>query len=626
MGEGRAQREEAPSRVGAAADTLRRLRWALIAAVAVPALLFVGAAWFDRERLLRDAADDAARAAAMLREHALKVLDTKELLLLHLDRHIQGRDWREIRALRDGLAEEMRTILASRPQLSGFGLADAEGRLWMAATRAGAETPAEDAPSIAHREFWSAQREHDAGTFISRPYAGAAGGHPTLGISRRRSTPDGTFDGTVHVGVAVSYLLDFWAQAVRGQDGAAISLVRSDGEVLARYPETGEPLPRLAPQTSALMQRLKTEPRGGVYRAASPVDGAERIAAYAGVGNYPVVIEYAVPVASVRAVWRRHLLVLGGICALAAGALGCAVLSAMRQARRLAEEQGRRAAAEATLQEGQRLELLGRLAAGVAHDFNNIVQAVQGGARLIEKSAADPERIRLLARMLDEAAGRGAALTRRMLDFSRREAAGAANDDGAADPAAAPAEAVASVCQLLSRTIGPLHRVRCEVEPEGLPALVRGDRGELEAAVMNLAVNARDAMPEGGEVVVRLAAGRVGAGGDDPAVPHPVRLRPGVYARISVTDAGTGMPPEVLARAGEPFFTTKPRGRGTGLGLSSVRGFVERVGGAMHIDSAVGRGTVVTLWLPAVGPAQVAPWRPGMGNARPEAVTLRPVS
>src|SRR5690606_33400303 len=100
--------------------------------------------------------------------------------------------------------------------------------------------------------------------------------------------------------------------------------------------------------------------------------------------------------------------------------------------------------------------------------------------------------------------------------------------------------------------------------------------------------------------------GHVGTGGDDPAVPGAARQRPGPYVRISVTDSGMGMPPEVLARAGEPFFTTKPRGRGTGLGLSSARGFAERAGGALHVDSAIGRGTTVTLWLPAAGPVQAS--------------------
>jgi signal transduction histidine kinase len=181
---------------------------------------------------------------------------------------------------------------------------------------------------------------------------------------------------------------------------------------------------------------------------------------------------------------------------------------------------------------------------------------------------------------------RGDALTRRMLDFART-----GNDGGHPASVADPADTVAGMCELLSRTTGPDLRLRCRVEPAWLPERVRGSRAELEAAVMNLVANARDAMKDGGEIFVLVESERVVA-------PHPAGLKPGLYARVSVIDTGEGMPPEVLARAGEPFFTTKPRGKGTGLGLSAVRGFAETAGGAMRVESAPGRGTTVTLWLP----------------------------
>ncbi|GAA0569957.1 ATP-binding protein [Craurococcus roseus] len=609
----------------AAIRTLRRLRLALAASVAVPALLFAGAAWYDRAQLLRGLEDDARGAAAVLREHALKALETHELLVRQLDRRTQGMGWDEIRAASAALSAEMRAMHAGLPQVSALALTDAEGRQWAASLPLGPGGYV----SVAHREFWSAQREADRGTFISRAYVGMTTQRSNFGISRRRTTSDGAFDGTVHVAVAASYFTGFWAEAARGQAGVAISLVRTDGEVLARFPEAAGALPRLPPQTSPLMLRLGQGLPGATYRSTSSIDGVERVFAYARAGDYPVVVGYGVPVASALAAWRQHLLALGAVCALAATALALAVLSAMRQARRLAAEQERRAAAEDTARQGQRLELLGQLAAGVAHDFANVAQAVQGGARLIEQNAGDPDRVRSLARMLDEAAGRGAALTRRMLDFARRDrgADGAGKDD--AEPATDPAEAVSSVCQLLSRTLGAPHRLRCYMEAGGLPALVRGDRGELEAAVMNLAVNARDAMPGGGEVAVRAAPERVsgGAGRAGGAGRPPERLAPGLYARVSVSDTGVGLSPEALARAGEPFFTTKPRGRGTGLGLAMARGFAERAGGALAIETALGRGTTVTLWLPAAVAAAGGAPQPG-GEWPPDGnvTRLRPAS
>ena len=252
----------------------------------------------------------------------------------------------------------------------------------------------------------------------------------------------------------------------------------------------------------------------------------------------------------------------------------------------------RSASPEEAAQESQRLELLGQLAAGVAHDFANILQAVQGVARLMERAADDPHRIRSLAQMLAETARRGNLLTDRMLGFARRGKAKSGRvglGETEQDPTCDPAEVVSDVCQLLSNTFEAPHSLRCIIEKEGLPTMIRGDYGELEAALINLAFNARDAMPEGGEVTVRVAPERIAS--------ETVGLLHGLYARISVTDTGVGMSPDILERAGELFFTTKPAGRGTGLGLAGVRGFAERAGGILHIESQQGHGTVVTLLL-----------------------------
>ena len=249
----------------------------------------------------------------------------------------------------------------------------------------------------------------------------------------------------------------------------------------------------------------------------------------------------------------------------------------------------RSASPDEAILELHRLELLGQLAAGVAHDFANILQAVQGVARLLERAADDPARVRSLVHMLSETARRGNLLTDRVLGFSRRHHAGDRSDEADLNPVCNPAEVVSDVCQLLERTLESPHSLRCAVETEGLPRLIRGDYGELEAAVMNLAFNARDAMPEGGEISVRVCAERVTS--------EAFGLTPGLYAKVSVADTGIGMSPALRERAPEPFFTTKPPGKGTGLGLASVKGFVERAGGALRIDSEQGHGTVVTLWL-----------------------------
>ena len=258
------------------------------------------------------------------------------------------------------------------------------------------------------------------------------------------------------------------------------------------------------------------------------------------------------------------------------------------------------------IQKVQRLELLGQLAAGVAHDFANILQLVQSVAHLLEHARDDPDRVRSLAQRLAETARRGNLLTDRLLGFARRRHTGDAPDTPDPDIVCNPADVVSEVCQLLSCTIEHPYSLCCMIEAEGLPWLIRGSQGELEAAVINLAFNARDAMPEGGEITVRVDA--------DCVTSAVVGLRPGHYAKISIADSGIGMSPAHRHRASEPFFTTKPPGKGTGLGLASVKRFVERVGGALRIDSEQGHGTIVTFWLHGEAVANAKPSLAGEPN------------
>ncbi len=555
-----------------------------MASVVVPLALFGLAAWFDRARLLEDAFGNAERTVALLREHTLKAVETNELLVRQLDQRTRGLTWSEIRDQGAALLAEMYKMHEELPQISALALTDAEGRLWAASiplsVSAGGYT------LISDRELWAAQRAADRGTFISTPYKGSATGRQNFGISRRRSSADGSFDGTVHAAVAVSYFTDFWKQVTVGQSGGSVTLVRTDGEMLARLPELTGSLPRLIASSSPLMQALDRQPQSGSYRSASSVDGVDRVYAYARVGQYPVVVGYGIATASVLTVWRQHVLLLGSASVLAAAALSMLVLLAMRQTRALAEAQARQFAAEAAARQAQRMELLGQLAASVAHDFANVAQAVCSGAAMIERSS-DPDRMQSFAGLVRQAGERGGAIARRMLDFSRK------ND--AAEPEAEATDiagTVADLCNLLSGTSGPLHSLDCNIQREGLPATVRGSRRDVEAALMNLAANARDAMPTGGKITVGVAPDIVEVGGRIPG------LAPGLYARISITDTGEGMPPHVLERASEAFFTTKPRGKGTGLGLSGARGFAEQAGGRLQIESELGQGTTVTLWLP----------------------------
>jgi PAS domain S-box-containing protein len=254
---------------------------------------------------------------------------------------------------------------------------------------------------------------------------------------------------------------------------------------------------------------------------------------------------------------------------------------------RVAKEVAAREAAQARAVHAERMQALGQLAGGIAHDFNNVLQAVAGGAALIERRPNDPTAVRRLAHVINDAASRGASITRRMLAFARR-------GDLEAE-AIAPATLLEGLREICTYTLGAAITVKLEL-PAKLPNLL-ADKGQLETALVNLATNARDAMPEGGVLTLAASAEHV-----PPGVDHRVGLSPGAYIRLSVRDNGIGMENPVLARVAEPFFTTKEVGKGTGLGLSMVKGFVEQSGGGFAVESIFGTGTVVTLWLPQASP------------------------
>jgi PAS domain S-box-containing protein len=251
---------------------------------------------------------------------------------------------------------------------------------------------------------------------------------------------------------------------------------------------------------------------------------------------------------------------------------------------RVHAEVAAREEAQARAAHAERMQALGQLAGGIAHDFNNVLQAVAGATSLIERRPADEAGVRRLARIALEASDRGASITRRLLAFGHR-----------ADLRAEALDANAvlrDLREILVHTLGAAIEV--QIRPGAGLAPLLADKGQLETALVNLATNARDAMPNGGRLILSAETDIVTA--DGPA--HHAGLTPGRFVRLTVADTGVGMDALTLARASEPFFTTKGVGVGTGLGLPMVRGFAEQSGGALCIDSSPGRGTTVTLWLP----------------------------
>jgi signal transduction histidine kinase len=263
-----------------------------------------------------------------------------------------------------------------------------------------------------------------------------------------------------------------------------------------------------------------------------------------------------------------------------------------RANKRLREEIAGRERAQAALLQAQKIEALGQLVGGVAHDFNNLLMAVIGNLDLLSKKLGQDARLLRLLNGAMEGARRGATLTQRLLAFARKQQLKAQATD--------VRSLVEDMMGLIERSVGPM--VRVQLVAEGAMPAVHVDPNQLEMALLNLAVNARDAMVSGGELTIIMGVQNV----DEES---QLGIRSGRYVVLSVQDTGVGMDPETLAKAVEPFFSTKEVGKGTGLGLSMVFGLAQQSGGALRLESAPSCGTTARLWLPIAMKASIAAGR-----------------
>lgn len=563
-------------------NSLRLLQWMMAASLALPIALFIFASAVSYQSIQATADREIERALDVATEHALKVFETIDRSLSEINEMVRGIPDAEIKSREQALHLQLKQLVESLPQMKSAWVFDAHGRALV-------NSLAFPAPGgdFSDRDYFKAHVAGDTGIFIGdaltprAPYDGAK----FFSVSRRRQGEDTSFDGVIQASVLPEYFENFYARI--GHDaGSFFALGLADGTVLARFPVLDRDV-RIA-RDSPVGRLLAAAPKAGLVTVTSPADGVERRLGYQRLAEYPIYVSAGLETSAIRARWlatmSQHLIF--GVPATAL--LFLLLLLALRRTRNLYIEASRRLEAEEALKHGQRLEALGQLTGGVAHDFNNLLTVIRASADLLRQPHLAEERRRRYLDAITDTVTRAAKLTAQLLAFARRQNLQPQVFD------------VRQYVTGLTEMIGTLTGARIEIVttvPEA-PCCIDADAGQFETALINMAVNARDAMHGGGRLTI--AVDTVAALPESPTAISSVATRPHGYVAVSVADTGIGIPREQFGKIFEPFFTTKEVGQGTGLGLSQVFGFAKQSGGEVLVASDVGKGSTFTLYLPRV--------------------------
>jgi two-component system NtrC family sensor kinase len=556
-------------------NSLRLLQWMMAASLALPVALFVFAAtlsWIST----RNATDRQIEGALdVAHEHALKVFETVDRSLSEINEVIRDLSDDDIRAREPQLHTRLKRLVAALPQMKSAWIFDAQGNALV-------NSLASPLPPVnfSDRNYFKAHIDKDIGIFISdtltprSPYQGQS----FFSVSSRRQSNDGSFKGVIQVSVLPEYFENFYARIGRGS-GSFFKLTLTNGTVLARFPVIN-----LEVFSGPVGHKLTSNPPAGLTTMTSSVDGVERRLGLQRLAEYPIYVSAGLETSGIRAQWLTTIgsYLIFGLPATAV--LFLILLLALRRTRRLYFESAKRLEAEEALKHSQRLEALGQLTGGVAHDFNNLLTVIRASVDMLRRPHLPDERRLRYIEAISETVGRAAKLTAQLLAFARRQTL---------KPEAFDVnQSVQTISGMIGTLVGPaVEIVTCVPEK---PCYIHADAGQFETALINMAVNARDAMGGEGRLTIAVCAvDRLPGPAAHPASPHG-------YVAVSVEDTGVGIPQDQLERIFEPFFTTKEVGQGTGLGLSQVFGFAKQSGGEVTVQSEIGKGSRFTLCLPRV--------------------------
>ena len=555
---------------------IRLLKWMMVASLVLPVVLFAFASWISYRNIENVTDERIDRSLDILHEQALKVLQTLQVSFGEIGEIVRGMSDEDIRRNETALHERLAKIVKTLPQLQGIVIIDRDGHPLVSAN----EAPVPKDIDLSDRDYFRAQKDHDAGTYIGSLHEPRMHGLQSyfFGVSQRRLSADGSFNGVINIAVSPGYFENFFSRMGR-VEGSYFGLARADGSFLARYPEP-ENRRRKLDERSEFRRGVTVGLQRSIYSVDSQIDQVDRRIGYRKLEGFPLYVLAGFERSAITAEWLSYMSghLIFGVPATAFLFLGLTL--ALRRTQRLYDEADRREAAEVAMRKGERLTALGKLTGGVAHDFNNLLMIISGSEQRLRGELADKKHIRLLD-MIATATQRGETLTRQLLTYSRQQKLTPEVID--------LTERLPTIRELLTRSLSTDIDIKVEV-PDAVCA-VHVDPGEFELAILNLAVNAKDAMPNGGTLSIRA---------------KPVTLKgeaseeglAGDFIAIRVADTGQGIPADVIARVFEPFFTTKEVGKGTGLGLSQVYGFAKQSGGTATVSSAEGRGTAVTIYLP----------------------------
>jgi signal transduction histidine kinase/ActR/RegA family two-component response regulator len=552
--------------------TLALLRAGIVIGVTLPlVLLGCVSAWRYQEVRVESEAS-VKRTARIVSEHALKLFDTNEVLLQRLDDLVAGQSPAQITATEAYLHQKVSSLVEGLPQIQSVWVTGPSGHPLVT----NRYFPAPVELDLSDRDAFIAHRAGARGVYVTGALVGKKTGEVFFDLSRRRENTDGSFAGIVQVSLYPRYFSNFYKEIAASEPDATIALLRSDGAVIARWPDVG-PGARLAP-SSVLLPRMRAGETSGSLYLTSTLDHVKRLVSFRKVGAFPVYVATGMRSDTILASWLHELMWLALFTVPGSLGLGAAGWLALRKTRRelmlanrLYAESVQRKHVEHALVHAQKTEALGHLTGGVAHDFNNLLMVIGMNAQLLRQTVpgmAGNPRLDAIQRSVSA----GAKLTRQLLSFSHRQPLLPATIDLQAE--------LPAIVDLCAPVLGKTIAMSVTVEAGTPPMTI--DRADLELSLINLAINARHAMPAGGRFDISAAA-----------VPGQGELE------ITARDSGCGIEAAILSRVTEPFFSTRPNGEGTGLGLSQVNTMCRRAGGSLRIESTPGQGTSVRMRFPA---------------------------